>query len=88
MKLRKLLDRLNELTGLGEDADKKQIKKLREVLKALKEKQQGLKEKLETAEGEHERRKIQQKLEVIQRQREKGVKVYQAMKERRKKSPE
>jgi predicted nucleic acid-binding Zn-ribbon protein len=83
MKLRKLLDKLNELTGLGEDADKKQIKKLREVLKALKEKQEGLKEKLEAAEGEHERRKIQQKLEVIQRQREKGVQVYRTLKERR-----
>ena len=83
MKRRKLLDRLNELMGLGENADKKQVKKLREVLKALKDKQEKLKEKLEAAEGEHERRKIQQKLEVIQRQREKGVKVYQAMKERR-----
>ncbi len=83
MKLRKLLDKLNELTGLGEDADKKQIKKLREVLKALKKKQEGLKEKLEAAEGEHERRKIQQKLEVIQRQREKGVQVYRTLKARR-----
>jgi peptidoglycan hydrolase CwlO-like protein len=80
MKARKLLDKLNTLTGLGEDADKKQVKQLRKVLHALKEKQTQLNEKLEQAEGEHERRKIKQQLEVIQRQRAKGVEVYKSLK--------
>ncbi len=83
MKSKKLLEKLNKLSGLGDDADKKEIKKLRKVLHALKDKQEHLKEKLETAEGEHERRKIQQQLEVIKRQREKGVDVYKNLKARR-----
>ncbi len=83
MKSKKLLEKLNQLTGLGEDADKKEIKKLRKVLRALKDKQDHLKEKLEDAEGEHERRKIQQQLEVIKRQREKGVDLYRALKAKR-----
>jgi len=83
MKSQKLLKKLNKLTGLGEDADQKQIKKLRKVLRALKEKQETLKAGLETAEGEHERRKLRQQLEVIQQQRKKGVEVYKALKEAR-----
>jgi acyl-[acyl carrier protein]--UDP-N-acetylglucosamine O-acyltransferase len=83
LKSKKLLEKLNKLTGLGEDADKKEIKKLRKVLRALKEKQGHLEEKLEDARGEHERRKIQQQLEVIKRQREKGIDVYRSLKAKR-----
>ena len=83
MKSKKLLKKLNTLLGLGEDGDKEHIKKLRKVLKTLKEKQATLQIKLESAQGDHERRKIKQKIEVIQRQREKGVEVYKAMKEAR-----
>lgn len=80
MKAKKLLGKLNKLTGLGKDANKKEIEKLRKVLKALKEKQRKLRAKLDTVEGEHERRKIKQQLEVIQRQRKKGVEVYRSLK--------
>ncbi len=45
MKSRKLLEKLNKLVGLGEGADKEEIKKLRKVLHALKDKQEKLKEK-------------------------------------------
>jgi spore cortex formation protein SpoVR/YcgB (stage V sporulation) len=84
MKSKKLLDKLNQLIGLEEDeAGKKEVRKLRQVLHALKEKQDKLKARLEQAEAEHERRKIQQKLEVIQRQREKGLEVYKALREAR-----
>ena len=83
MKARKLLKKLNVLVGLGEDASKEEIRKLRKVLKALKEKQDELKAKLDTAEGEHERCKIKQQLEVIQQQRKRGVEVYQSLKEAR-----
>lgn len=85
MKLRKLLDKLKDLLGPDGNADKEQIRKLRRVLRVLKEKQDRLREKLETAEGKHQRRKIQQKLEVIQRQREKGVELYRELKENRQK---
>ncbi len=80
MKAKKLLARLNSLMGLEEGADKSEIRKLREVLKALKAKQAKLEAKLEGTEGEHERRKIRQKLEVIKQQRQKGVKVYLSLK--------
>ena len=83
MKSKKLSEKLNKLTGLGEDADKEEIKKLRKVLRALKDKQDHLEEKLEEAQGEHQRRKIQQQLEVIKRQREKGVDVYRSLKAKR-----
>lgn len=79
----KLLEKLNELIGLGDKANKKEIKKLRKVLSDLKKKQVKLKEKLEAAEGEHERRKLKQQLEVIRRQRQKGVEVYQSLKQSR-----
>jgi len=81
MKYRKLLDKLNKLTGLGNDADREEIEKLRVVLKALKEKQNKFAAKLEQAEGEHERRKLKQKLEVIQQQRKKGLDVYKRLRE-------
>lgn len=86
MKANKLLKKLNKLAGLGKDADKEEVSKLRGVLKALKEKQVKLHEKLERVEGEHERRKINQQIEVIKLQREKGVEVYRTLKEERNES--
>lgn len=83
MKSKKLLAKLNQLLGMSDNTEEKHVKKLRKVLKTLKEKQDSLKLKLETAEGEQERRKIAQKIEVIQRQREKGVEVYKGIKEAR-----
>jgi predicted nucleic acid-binding Zn-ribbon protein len=83
MKVRKLLDKLNKYTGLGENADKKQVRKLRNVLRALKDKQDELQLKLEAAEGTHERRKLEQQLEVIRRQRQKGQEVYKSIKDAR-----
>lgn len=80
MKAKKLLARLNVLIGLEEGAGNKEIRKLREVLKALKAKQVKLEARLEAAEGENERRKIRQKLEVIRQQRQKGIEVYQSLK--------
>jgi hypothetical protein len=80
MKIRKHLDKLSQLMGLGADADREQIKKLRKVLKVLKSDQDKLQLKLAEAEGEHERRKLGQKLEVIRLQREKGVELYQTLK--------
>ncbi len=46
----------------------------------LKSDQDKLQLKLAEAEGEHERRKLGQKLEVIRLQREKGVELYQTLK--------
>ena len=83
MKRKKLLEKLNHLLKVGDQADKDQVSKLRSVLKALKEKQSDLQDKLEDAHGDHERRKIRNQIEVIKRQREKGAEVYKAIKEAR-----
>jgi hypothetical protein len=80
MKIKKHLDKLSRLLGQDEDVDRERVKKLRKVLKALKSDQEKLQMKLAEAEGEQERRKLGQKLEVIRLQREKGVDVYRALK--------
>ncbi len=83
MKSKKLLQKLNSLMGLNENADQAQVKQLRKVLKSLKKRQDELKDKLESADAEQERRKLQQKIDVIQLQREKGVEVYKNLKQAR-----
>ena len=83
MKTKALLQKLNSLIGPADQPDKAQLKQLRKVLKSLKKRQKALKEELDSAEGEHERRKLQQKIEVIQLQREKRVAVYRQFKQAR-----
>jgi hypothetical protein len=83
MKRKKLLEKLGTLLAKGTDANKDEVAKLREVLKALKSKQTDLQDKLEDAHGDHERRKIRKQIEVIRRQREKGVEVYKSIKQAR-----
>ena len=76
----KLFEKLGTLLELGDDADKKHIKKLRKVLQKLKKRQKELVASLQGAEGKHERRKIEQEIEVLKLQRNKGVKVYKRLK--------
>ena len=82
----KLLDKLGTLLDIGEDADAKHIKKLRKVLQKLKKKQRELRAGLEQTDGEHERRKISQDIEVLKLQRKKGVAVYKNLKQSRSES--
>ena len=77
----KLFEKLGALLEIGEDADKKHIKKLRKVLQKLKKRQKELVAALEGTEGQHERRKIEQEIEVLKLQRKKGVKVYKRLKQ-------
>jgi len=79
----KLFDRLSKLIESRADADKKHIKELHVVLRKLKKKQKLLKEELAAADGEHQQRKIKQEIEVINRQRRKGVEVYKELKRAR-----
>ncbi|PLW70721.1 hypothetical protein [Pseudohalioglobus lutimaris] len=83
MKRKKLLKKLSDLLTIGTEADKDEVGKLRDVLKALKVKQADLQEELESVQGDHERRKISKQIEVIRRQREKGIEVYKSIKEAR-----
>jgi hypothetical protein len=77
----KLFEKLGALLEIGDDADKKHIKKLRKVLHKLKKRQKELVASLEGTEGQHERRKIEQEVEVLKLQRKKGVKVYKRLKQ-------
>ena len=77
----KLFEKLGKLLDLSADADKKHIKKLRKVLQKLKKNQKQLVASLEQADGEHERRKIKQDIEVLKVQRKKGIKVYKELKQ-------
>lgn len=79
----KLLAKLGALLERARSADRKQLKKLREVLHQLKKKQKELKESLESVEDEGQRRKIRQDIEVLKLQRKKGVAVYKEIKKTR-----
>lgn len=81
-----LLKKLHKLTENVDQADNKQIKKLRKVLRKLKTKQQKLQEQLADAKGEHESRKIKQEIEVLKLQRTKGVRIYKELKRPRENS--
>jgi hypothetical protein len=76
----KLLKKLGRLLETSAGADTKHIQKLRKVLHKLKNRQKELKAELEQVEGEHERRKINQEIEVLKLQRKKGVAVYKSLK--------
>lgn len=88
MKNEKLLDKLGGLLESSEKADAKHIKKLRKVLQKLKKRQQELAAKLENTEGEHDRRRINQEIEVLKLQRKKGAVVYKTLKKGTEKSSE
>jgi len=77
---KKLFEKLGSLLEIGEDADRKHIKKLRKVLRKLKKNQKELQTSLDTVTDEHECRKIRQEIEVLKLQRRKGVKVYKGLK--------
>jgi hypothetical protein len=76
----KLLKKLGRLLETSEGADTKHIKKLRKVLRKLKIRQKELNARLEQVDGEHQRRKINQEIEVLKLQRKKGVAVYKSLK--------
>jgi hypothetical protein len=76
----KLYEKLGTLLETRESADKKHIKKLRKVLRKLKKNQKELHASLADVKGEHERRKIEQEIEVLTLQRKKGVEVYKELK--------
>ena len=77
----KLFEKLRNLIERADDADKQHIKKIRKVLHKLKSRQRKLEADLEEIEGEHERQKIEQEIQVIQLQRQKGVEVYKQLKQ-------
>ena len=79
----KLFEKLLSLVAQVDRKDKKHIKKLRKVLHKLKDRQRELQEKLEQSDSSQEQARIQQEIDVIKLQREKGAEVYQRIKQER-----
>lgn len=79
----KLFEKLLSLVAQVDRTDKKHIKKLRKVLHKLKDRQRELQEKLEQSDSSQEQARIQQEIDVIKLQREKGAEVYQRIKQER-----
>jgi hypothetical protein len=77
----KLFEKLRGLIENADSADKKHIKKIRKVLHKLKDRQRKLERSLEDIDSEHERQKVEQDIQVIQLQRQKGVEVYRQLKQ-------
>ena len=79
----KLLDKLKALTKNADNADKEHIKKLHKVLKKLKKRQQKLAEGLKDVDKDHDRQKVEQEINVLRLQRQKGAEVYKQLKKER-----
>jgi hypothetical protein len=84
----KLLDKLKALTKNADSADKEHIKKLHKVLKKLKKQQHKLAESLKEVDSDSGRQKIEQEINVLQLQRQKGVEVYKQLKKERRERKE
>ena len=80
----KLFAKLRSLMKTRDNADKKHIKKLHNVLRKLKDRQRELEHSLEDSSSAGQQKKIMQEIDVIRLQREKGVKVYREIKAQRK----
>ncbi len=77
----KLFEKLRGLIENADNADKKHIKKIRKVLHKLRDRQRKLEHSLEDIDSEHERQKVEQDIQVIQLQRQKGAEVYRQLKQ-------
>jgi Skp family chaperone for outer membrane proteins len=73
MGLKKLLSKLGDMLDPEVELRKKNRKKLKVILKELKTKEIKLKEKLESTDDEHKRDRLQKELDLVHKQRMKGV---------------
>lgn len=81
MKTTKLVAKIQKL--LQRPPEETKIKKLRKTIKALKAKQEELEGKLKRTHGHHDRKRLQQKIEVLEAQRRKGAELYRRLKAER-----
>jgi predicted ribosome quality control (RQC) complex YloA/Tae2 family protein len=73
MKVKKLLERLNDFLTADEKTQQQEIEGIRKVLKALKDKEKDIRRQLENSSDAEEADALQTKLDVIYAQRSKGV---------------
>ena len=69
---KKLLKRLAEYFDLDAQDKARHIEDMEDVLRRLKNKEEELKAQLENEADEHERKKLQQKIDLVQGQTKKG----------------
>jgi bisphosphoglycerate-independent phosphoglycerate mutase (AlkP superfamily) len=86
MKTAKLFSKLRALIEDTQDVDKKHIKKIRKVLQKLKKQQHELRDRLNGLDNTQERQRIEQEIQVITLQRQKGAEVYKRLRQERKKA--
>ena len=73
MKRKRLLAKLSAFLRADEATQKQEIDATREILKLLKKKENALKEKLEKHPERHDAERIATQLQVIYKQRKRGV---------------
>ena len=83
MKHQKLLNKLKDILSAKRQAQLEKYSSLKKVLKALRAEKKRLEKKLAGDIDDETRHEIASKLKVISKQRKKGLKVLQELKEER-----
>lgn len=78
MKTMKLIERIQKL--LGRPPEETKLKKLRKTIRLLKDKQDELEKALKHSHSKHARQRLQQKIDVLRAQRQKGAETYRMLK--------
>ena len=86
MKIQKMLDKLKDILSAERRAQLEEYDSLKKVLKALRAEKRKLAQKLESESDEVAREEIASRLRVVSKQRKKGLKVLQELKEERQKT--
>ncbi len=85
MKTEKMLAKLKDILSAERQAQLEKYASLKKVLKALRDEKRKLEKELENETDEAAKHEVASRLKVISRQRKKGLKVLQELKEERKK---
>ena len=86
MKSEKMLEKLNDILSAERHKQLEKYQSLKKVLKALRVKKRKYEEKLSSETDEEARHELASRLEVISKQRNKGLKVLKELKEERNQS--
>jgi hypothetical protein len=83
MKAEKMLGKLKDILSAERHAQLEKYTSLKKVLKALRDEKRKFEEQLANESDEEAREEIASRLKVISKQRKKGLKVLQELKEER-----
>jgi len=79
MKQKKLLDKLKRFFDSDVREREKQKSDIKDILKKLKKKERKLKEKLDAENNPEKRNHLQQEIDIIYAQRNKGIKLIKEL---------